>query len=112
MTMPKRKTVKRKRLQSQQHDTEQRICFDCRMNPNSAVMSDIHSNYCVHFTPEYWMERGFERDWGDASVMNWPYLEILRHQTTEGCKFLVLAPHAQRRPVELYTSDPRAWGAY
>jgi hypothetical protein len=91
---------------------EQWICLDCRLDSNGAVMSTIHPKYCAHFTPEFWMERGFERDWGDASVMNWPHLEILRYQTSDGCTFLVLAPHAQRRPVELYSSDPRAWGAY
>ena len=29
-------------------------------------------------TPEYWETQGYQRNWGDCAVMNWPVLEILR----------------------------------
>lgn len=105
-----KKKAKKKNLYERQGDVT--LCLDCNLHSTSAVLSSIHPDYCVHFTPEYWVEQGYERDWGDAAVMNWPRLEILRQQTGQECRFAVLAPHSQRRPVELYSSDPHAWGVY
>ncbi len=67
--------------------------------------------YCVHFTPEYWEDQGFERDWGDAAVNNWPHLEILRHWDGGITMFVILAPHVTRGPV-LIEGLGRAAGAY
>jgi hypothetical protein len=108
--MARRAKAKKKRVYEKRRDVTGEICLDCKLHQTSATLSSSHPEYCVHFTPEFWAEQGYERDWGDAAVMNWPYLEILRQQTAQDCRFVVLAPHSQRRPVELYTSDPGAWG--
>lgn len=89
-----------------------KICLDCNLHSTMPALSSIYPKYCVHFTPEHWVEQGYERDWGDAAVMNWPDLEILRRQTAKECLFVVLAPHSQRRPVVLHANDPHAWGSY
>jgi hypothetical protein len=77
-------------------------------------MSGPHGKdrFCRHFTPEYWVRKGFDRGWGDAAVMNWPLLEVLRRQEASRTEFVLLAPYGTRRPVVLYSDDPRAWGAY
>jgi hypothetical protein len=110
--MAAKKNGRGKSLRERQGRVTPKICLNCNLHSSRVVLSSIHPSYCVHFTPEYWVDQGYERDWGDAAVMNWPHLEILRQQTGQDCRFVILAPHAQRRPVELYASDPHAWGAY
>jgi len=110
--MAAKKNAKTKSLYERRAGVTLEICLDCKLHSIGAALSSMHPDYCIHFTPEYWVEQGYERDWGDAAVMNWPHLEILRQQTGQDCRFVILAPHAQRRPVELYASDPHAWGAY
>jgi hypothetical protein len=89
-------------------------CWDCGMNDrrNSEIYEAMGKYYCRHFSPVYWVRRGYERGGGDAAVMNWPHLEILRGETPDGIEFLILAPHATRRPVVIETSDPYAGGRY
>jgi hypothetical protein len=76
---------------------------------------------CEHWMPEYWESKGYVRNWGDAAVMNWPHLEVLRRETRSAemaeVEFLVLAPFALRRPLKLFANaEPNqrftAWGAY
>ena len=57
---------------------------------------------CPCLDPEAYVKRGYERNWGDAAVMNWPHLEILKKETTEGYEFVVLSPAHTRRPVILH----------
>jgi hypothetical protein len=91
---------------------QQCVCLDCWLHSQTGPEMAPDGTYCVHFTPEYWAERGYKRHWGDAAVMNWPHLEILRRETDDGgTEFVILAPHASRRPVILYGFG-HAWGAY
>ena len=85
------KKSKRKRLPKIRKHVRRVVCLDCNVHSSHAVLSSIHPDYCVHFTPEYWVGKGYERDWGDAAVMNWPNLEILRKEAGQDCEFLVLA---------------------
>lgn len=91
------------------------ICLDCRWHSQTGPELAPGGKYCVHFTPEFWVACGYERGWGDAAVRNWPHLEILRRYHKEGGKgeteFVILAPHATRRPVIL-DGFGRAWGSY
>lgn len=86
------------------------ICFDCHAHHAERVPDPIPDGYiCEHFTPEYWEKQGYVRGWGDASVMNWPHLEILRKEVKRGdVSFVVLAPFSARRPVIL----EHGWGMY
>lgn len=87
----------------------QSICLDCQMHHPELIPDPIPDGYiCEHFTPEYWVGRGFERSWGDASVMNWPHLEILRKEVNDEVSFVILAPFSSRRPVVL----SHGWGMY
>ena len=95
-------------------EAERYICLDCWLDgEDSAEMSTLHPAYCVHFTPEYWVELGYERGWGDASLRGgWPRLEILRCEDAHGkTNFVILAPHVARRPVIL-KAEGFAWGMY
>ena len=72
---------------------------------------------CRHWRPSYWESKGFERNWGDAAVGNWPILEILRRagagrREGQRTEFVILAPMFLRRPLIMYSSDPSAWGSY
>jgi len=99
------------------------ICMDCSVersgSDNSAPVAS--GTYCEHWLPEHWEAMGFKRNWGDASVMNWPTMEILRQEerTPRGTvvRFVILAPHALRRPLVIEASaGPEAhltaWGIY
>ena len=59
---------------------------------------------CEHFTPEFWESQGFQRNWGDAAVMGFPILEILKKETASGTEFIILSDKL-RRPVHLYPSN-------
>ena len=100
------------------------VCMDCLL-----ASSDIESlnekarqgYICEHWKPKYWEKKGFVRNWGDAAVMNWPHLEVLRRENRSSeldeVEFVVLAPFSLRRPLELYAkAGPSqrlmAWGAY
>jgi hypothetical protein len=87
------------------------ICMDCAGDRTNGPEMAQDGRYCVHFTPEYWEDQGFERNWGDAAVKNWPHLEILRHWDGGMTMFVILAPHVTRGPV-LIDCVGRAWGAY
>lgn len=88
------------------------ICIDCGWHQKEPSMSKLHPGYCVHLTPEYWVEMGYERNWGDAAVMAWPSLEILRKQQGTRIEFLVLNAD-MRRPVKLYLdAHVSGWGAF
>ncbi len=100
------------------------ICMDClnaRFDSNhKASTEDAPGFICEHWQPEHWESRGYQRDWGDAAVMNWPQMEILRKEevTDQEMKvsFVILAPYAMRRPVIIYAKAPDnriwAWGSY
>lgn len=100
------------------------VCIDCLTA--AADMGDLRRKeqlgyICEHWMPEFWEAKGFVRNWGDAAVMNWPDLEVLRRETRRGdlieVEFLVLAPFALRRPLKLFARSESlqgfvAWGAY
>jgi hypothetical protein len=101
------------------------ICMDCALHDQAAmrqVAEGVPAGYfCKHWRPEHWEAEGYQRDWGDAAVMNWPTMEILRREvrTEQGTevRFVILAPHALRRPLMIEaTAGPEtrltAWGAY
>lgn len=100
--------------------TESRIdCLSCVLGqdaPDDDYQLPDDARFCRHFLPEYWQSKGFDREWGDAAVMNWPQLEILVRRdigdSDEGARFIILAPYSARRPIEIYTSDPYAHGSY
>lgn len=101
------------------------ICIDCVVRDpellrqaNEGVPS---GHFCEHWRPEYWEARGYVRNWGDAAVMNWPHMEILRreHRTDQmdEISFIILAPNLLRRPllIDAHAGPDtrlRAWGAY
>lgn len=80
-------------------ENERYICIDCAWHSTNGPEMAPDGRYCIHFTPEYWEADGFERNWGDAAVKNWPHLEILRYRDGETTMFVILAPHVTRRPV-------------
>lgn len=98
------------------------ICLDCGREPYTRleewrVPDPIPADYiCPHFRPEYWEAKGYARNWGDAAVMMWPDLEILRkgppfHGGTAwvNASFVILAPTTgMRRPVIL----EYGWGSF
>lgn len=63
-------------------------CGDCLHHPAAAErdeqkeaarqLEEANPGFCRHFLPEWWEAKGFTRAWGDASVMNWPHLVVLR----------------------------------
>lgn len=105
-------------------EQEGAICFDCQMRDSGQAVADDEmvrpGEFCKHWQPEYWETLGYQRSWGDAAVMNWPHMEILRREkaTDEGVEvsFVILAPYAMRRPVVIKSLAPRdwsrAWGSY
>lgn len=103
-------------MSEEKREPKKYICLDCQFHDEDQEGDFPGGDYCQHFKPEYWEAQGYERRWGDAAVMNWPHLEILKrvqfeetdHPKTE---FVVLAPHAARRPVVIYCYG-LAHGAY
>lgn len=98
------------------------VCIDCLLSDDSSG-SDPKiplGHFCKHWRPEFWESRGYLRNWGDAAVMNWPHMEILRSEerSDDGTQvsFVILAPYAMRRPVVIRASTPgsnlHAWGSY
>lgn len=51
-------------------------------------------------SPAYWETRGYQREFGDAAVLD-PHFEVLRKITTTGASFVVLCPTFLRRPLIL-----------
>ena len=109
------------------------ICMDCnfaKSPPDGPLAMEfglpnpVPENFiCKHFQPSYWEGRGYKRNWGDAAVMMWPRLEILRGTFEEPwgrggtlekiTRFVILAPlTGMRRPVVIETKDERAWGSF
>ena len=101
------------------------VCMDCIV-ANASHEQDESGNpapgyFCTHWRPETWVARGYERGWGDAAVMNWPHMEVLRREevTDTGTTviFVVLAPYALRRPLQIGAAvgpkeQLKAWGTY
>ena len=92
------------------------VCIDCSLHGTSTLEeleAILEGGYCKHFTPEWWKAQGWKRNWGDAAVMGWPLLEILRKADMEKgyCEFLILCPQL-RRPITIRCKDPYAWGGY
>lgn len=58
------------------------ICVDCAVRDSESLRRVNEGippgHFCEHWRPEHWENRGYVRDWGDAAVMNWPHMEILR----------------------------------
>jgi hypothetical protein len=93
---------------------EQLRCMDCDPRPHPTWKWPEDAPYCPHFTPEWWEKKhGYKRRWGDASVMRFPVLEILRKETDREIRYLILNAEL-RRPVELYFSKgtDHSWGSY
>jgi hypothetical protein len=100
------------------------VCIDCLVGgSNIEELKRLESEgyICEHWRPEFWESHGFVRDWGDAAVMNWPQLEVLRKELREQGRievtFIVLAPYVLRRPLKLYAhadscAELSVWGAY
>lgn len=73
---------------------------------------------CDHWTPEYWVQLGFERNWGDAFVMTEDF-EILKKYTydirangsSRSTEFVILCPQFLRRPL-LISASGEAYGSY
>jgi len=88
------------------------VCMDCTFHNPSSIPEPLTADYvCHHWQPEYWEKQGYQRHWGDAAVSNWPELEILRKQNSQGTVFIILAPRVLRRPVML-SCEGFAWGSY
>lgn len=73
---------------------------------NPALPFPIPDNFvCPHFHPDYWVGRGYERNWGDGAIMNWPKLEILRKEFDlngqHHSSLVILAPETARGPIEI-----------
>lgn len=91
---------------------QQRVCIDCQYHQPQPSLSREHPGYCVHLTPDYWADQGWERNWGDAAVMAWPTLEILKRRQSDRIEYLILNGEL-RRPVRLYvTTSVNGWGAF
>lgn len=101
------------------------ICMDCALRDEGATRESNGKippgQFCEHWRPEYWEARGYVRGWGDAAVMNWPQMEILRKEERTDSevhvRFVILAPYALRRPVVIFATAGlearfHAWGAY
>lgn len=85
------------------------------MDKEYLLPSEIPEDFiCKHFQPSYWEGRGYKRNWGDAAVMMWPRMEILRGTFEEPwglggtlekiTRFVILAPLiGMRRPVVIET---------
>ena len=88
------------------------VCMDCHAGdlayPKDSQGRPAPGFFCKHWTPEYWVTKGYERGWGDASVMNWPVMEVLRlierNDSFQQVSFLILAPYALRRPLRIKAS--------
>lgn len=105
---------------------ENAVCLDCDMRGVQNRLAGLRTGTpvdpaqedqtCRHFRPEYWEEKGFKRGWGDAAVMNWPYLEILRREGEGSVEYVVLSPLFTRRPVTIYAHAAKegidSWGSY
>jgi hypothetical protein len=82
------------------------VCIDCTWH-RGATLEELQAipagGYCKHFTPEWWASQGWERGWGDAAVMAWPDLEILRREDGDSFRYLILNGKL-RRPVEIYAA--------
>lgn len=61
--------------------------------------------------PQTWVDEGFERNWGDAAVMD-PCFEVLRRSVSEAgaAEYIVLCPTLLRRPLRFYFAG--SWGSY
>jgi hypothetical protein len=93
------------------------VCLDCnieRVSREGPPVELPEGFICEHFQPEYWESKGFKRNWGDAAVMNWPSLEILRKETATEWIYIILSPFSSRRPVMIYSSKDgkSSWGGY
>ena len=70
---------------------------------------------CEHWTPEYWEADGFQRNWGDAAIMNEGF-EVLRRQNFGdiAVEYVILCPEFLRRPARYYArgSIVHSWGSY
>lgn len=79
------------------------VCIDCHLHHESTpeeLWAIPPKGYCKHLTPEYWEEKGYQRNWGDAAVCAFPHLEILRKADEEETVFIILNGHI-RRPVTI-----------
>lgn len=79
-------------------------------------IKDVNHDTCfakkIHRDPDHLENNcGYKRNWGDAAVMS-PYFEVLRKESDDGASFRIICPTFLRRPVEIYTEDPDAWGGY
>ena len=114
------------------------ICIDCDMHHqhtgplpgltcNKSGSGACHEGtppkgfICEHFDLTYWVDQGFVRNWGDAAVSNWPYMEILRRDKDGRVEYVILAPYMLRRPVTIWADRKEAadkegeafsWGGY
>jgi hypothetical protein len=92
------------------------VCMDCTFHHCSTV-EELQTipvgGYCKHFTPEWWVEQGYVRYWGDAAVNAFPILEILRKETETNTKYLIIQPQL-RRTVEIFVDKKTgySWGSF
>lgn len=82
------------------------ICMDCNVRSDQVPEDWI----CPHLRPEHWVEKGFVRNWGDAAVMRWPIMEILRREKDGDVDYVILSMFL-RRPVTISGKAP-SWGGY
>lgn len=113
------------------------ICFDChfRYIQHDAGVDDLQPRkllevqfeeealpehpgpdfICEHWRPEFWEKKGFKRNWGDAAINNYPFMEVLRLENNETVSYVVLAPYFMRRPATYYVNkvvNVTSWGSY
>ena len=92
------------------------VCIDCAWH-HETTLEGLQAiplgGYCRHLTPEWWESQGWQRNWGDAAVMAWPELEILRRDDGDSFRYLILNGKL-RRPVEIYAAKDGSgsWGSY
>lgn len=91
--------------------------LECRPDSAGHVGEPPIDFICEHFRPDHWVAKGFVRNWGDAAVMNWPHLEILRKEDGEEVQYVILCPLTTRRPVIIFAKKGDhqggfSWGSY
>jgi len=83
------------------------LCMDCGLEEPA-------TGPCPHWLPSYWKAQGYVRNWGDAAVMAWPRMEILRRETPDEIDYVILAPGVLRIPLHIYVRwrTGTSWGMY
>lgn len=119
------------------HTDEGIACLDCRWHrgemgkEEDVLWSEHYPSFCAHWVPEDHVDPPrdedetmmttyeWKRNWGDAAVMNWPFIEALHgvpresREDIEMGTYRVLAPFFLRRPLDFdYKNDPDVYAYF